>query len=87
MSERFDVVILGSGPGGEPGPFEEGWDIVRRVAEEVKQYTPALLSPEPLPDLEIQAPAAVHWTAACFRLGSLLRRSAHSSTAPRILAA
>jgi len=43
-------------------PFEERWPQVKRVAEEVNAYVPALLSIEPTPEVEVEAPEAVHWT-------------------------
>jgi hypothetical protein len=44
-------------------PFEEQWAKVKRVAEEVKRMSPALLSVEPVPALKVEASEGVHWTA------------------------
>ena len=43
-------------------PFEQRWPQVKRVAQEVADMIPVLLSVEPTPDLEIDAPESVHWT-------------------------
>ncbi len=43
-------------------PFEERWEEIKRVAEEVKSFAPALLSIEPRPEVAVEAPEAIHWT-------------------------
>jgi hypothetical protein len=43
--------------------FEEAWGDVKRVAAEVKEMTPVLLSAEPVPNITVAAPDSVHWTA------------------------
>lgn len=43
-------------------PFEKRWAEICRVAGEVKQMAPVLLSAEPTPKVTVDAPAAVHWT-------------------------
>ncbi len=43
-------------------PFEERWPEVKRMAEEVKSFAPALLSVEPTPEVEVEGPEAIHWT-------------------------
>ncbi|MGD8238744.1 MAG: hypothetical protein PVH68_09345, partial [Armatimonadota bacterium] len=43
-------------------PFEQRWPEVKRVAAEVAEMIPVLLSVEPTPELRVTAPEAVHWT-------------------------
>ncbi len=43
-------------------PFEQRWPEIKRMAQEVSKYAPALLSIEPTPEVEVEAPEAIHWT-------------------------
>ena len=45
----------------ETTPFEERWPDVKTMAEEVAEQVPVLLSVEPTPELEVEAPDTVHW--------------------------
>lgn len=47
----------------ETTPFEERWPDLKAVAEEVAEHIPTLLSVEPTPELEVDAPEAIHCTA------------------------
>ena len=42
-------------------PFSQRWEEVKRVAVEVKEMAPVLLSAEPAPAVEVEAPESVHW--------------------------
>ncbi len=53
-------------------PFEQRWPEVKRIAEEVAEMVPVLLSVEPLPELDVQAPEAFHWTARSHQGGVYL---------------
>jgi len=46
----------------ETTPFEDRWPDLKTVVEEVAEQIPVLLSVEPTPELEVQAPETVHWT-------------------------
>ena len=46
----------------ETTPFEERWPDLKAVVEEVAAQIPVLLSVEPTPELEVQAPETVRWT-------------------------
>lgn len=46
----------------ETAPFEERWPDMKTVVEEVAAQIPVLLSVEPTPELEVQAPGTVRWT-------------------------
>jgi hypothetical protein len=50
--------------------FGEAWDDVRRVAAEVKEWAPVLLSVEPVPQVALATSDSVHWTAR--RVGNTL---------------
>jgi hypothetical protein len=43
-------------------PFETRWPDVKRIAAEVAQMIPVLLSVEPVPPLQVTAPESIHWT-------------------------
>jgi hypothetical protein len=43
--------------------FEEAWEDVKRVAAEVREWAPVLLSTEEPPAVTVAAPESVHWTA------------------------
>jgi len=43
-------------------PFEQRWPEVKRVAEEVAEMIPVLLSVEPTPELAVIGSEAIHWT-------------------------
>ncbi len=44
----------------ETTPFEERWPDVKAVAEEIARHIPIILSVEPTPEVQIDAPDAVH---------------------------
>ncbi|HCA45941.1 MAG TPA: hypothetical protein DEP45_00920 [Armatimonadetes bacterium] len=46
----------------ETTPFDERWPELKAVVEEVAEQIPVLLSVEPTPELEVQAPETVRWT-------------------------
>ncbi len=46
----------------ETTPFEERWPDMKTVVEEVAEQIPVLLSVEPAPELQVEAPETVHWT-------------------------
>lgn len=41
-------------------PFDQQWPKVKRVAREIKEYIPVLLSVEPVRPLQVKSPPAVH---------------------------
>ncbi len=48
-------------------PFEQAWREVKQVAGEVKKLSPMLLSVEPAPRIQVQAPKWLHWTVRSHR--------------------
>ena len=44
-------------------PFEQRWPEMKRIAAEIADAAPVLLSVEPVPDIRVDVPDAVHWTA------------------------
>ncbi|MBN1344380.1 MAG: hypothetical protein JXQ73_16955 [Phycisphaerae bacterium] len=43
-------------------PFEESWGLVKRIAGEVKEMMPALLSVEATPEVKVEGAKWLHWT-------------------------
>jgi len=43
-------------------PFAERWEEVKTVAREINEMVPVLLSIDPVPEIVVCAPEAVHWT-------------------------
>jgi hypothetical protein len=44
-------------------PFDRRWEEVKQVAREIHDMIPVLLAVDPLPEMAVSAPEAVHWTA------------------------
>jgi hypothetical protein len=49
--------------GDEQHPFAQRWKQVKQVAREIDEMVPVLLSVDPVPEIAMSAPEAVHWTS------------------------
>jgi hypothetical protein len=47
----------------EKFPFQQQWPNIRRMSLEIDKYAPVLLSIEELPEIKVNAPAWLKWTA------------------------
>jgi hypothetical protein len=48
-------------------PFSQRWPEVKQVAAEVAEMIPVLLSVEAAPEVTVEGPQALHWTARSYR--------------------